>query len=338
MKKLFVVLLAGGMFAACATKSAATIDGTVTGVADGTKVFLLDNTRAKLDSTVIKGGKFRFEIAKAYPDHNSLSFEGIEGSSHFFIEPGVITAVLDMSGYPNNVTERYSGTPSNDALAKYRTEMAAFGDYSEMEAHVNKTIIDNPGTVFAANLLLGGAHSLTTPAEIDSVLNIIAGAPANAFSDQLKERRGLLAASAVGQPAPDFTQNQPDGTPFSLLSLKGKLVLIDFWASWCGPCRAENPNVVKVYNKYHDKGFEILGVSLDDSREDWLQAIEDDGLVWKHVSDLAGWRNAVAQQYAVSSIPHTVLVGADGVIVAKNLRGEALEAKVAEVLGAATAN
>jgi peroxiredoxin len=174
---------------------------------------------------------------------------------------------------------------------------------------------------------------LTTPEAVDSVLTIVAGAPANPFTEALQKRRDLLAASAVGQKAPDFSQAQPDGTPLSLSELEGQLVLIDFWASWCGPCRRENPNVVKLYDRFHDKGFEILGVSLDDDRDSWLEAIEADGLRWKHVSDLGGWSNVVAKQYAVNSIPHTVLVGPDGVIIAKNLRGAELEAKVAEILG-----
>ncbi len=141
---------------------------------------------------------------------------------------------------------------------------------------------------------------------------------------------GVFAACGSKTEAPDFSQTQPDGTQLSLSQLRGKLVLIDFWASWCVP---ENPNVVRVYNKYHDKGFEIIGVSLDNDREAWLKAIEEDGLGWHHVSDLGGWQNVVAKQYAVLSIPHTVLVGTDGVIIAKNLRGAALEAKVAEILG-----
>lgn len=136
----------------------------------------------------------------------------------------------------------------------------------------------------------------------------------------------------VGSEAPDFTQNSPEGKPISLSSLRGKVVLIDFWASWCRPCRMENPNVLRVYNKYHNKGFEILGVSLDKTKEAWTGAIKQDGLPWKHVSDLQFWNNAVAQQYGVSAIPYTVLVDREGKVLAKNLRGPALEEKLAEVL------
>lgn len=137
---------------------------------------------------------------------------------------------------------------------------------------------------------------------------------------------------AIGSEAPDFTQNTPEGKPLTLSSLRGQVVLIDFWASWCRPCRMENPNVVKAYNKYHSMGFDILGVSLDKTKDAWVNAIKQDGLTWHQVSDLAFWNNAAAQQYGVSSIPFSVLVDRDGKVLAKNLRGPALDAKLAEVL------
>ncbi len=135
----------------------------------------------------------------------------------------------------------------------------------------------------------------------------------------------------IGGEAPDFTQQTPEGESLSLSDLRGKVVLLDFWASWCGPCRRENPNVVKVYEKYKDKGFEILGISLDRDRDRWLQAIKQDGLTWKHVSDLKYWSNAVAKQYNVRAIPHTILVDAEGKIIARNLRGAQLEQALAEM-------
>jgi peroxiredoxin len=138
----------------------------------------------------------------------------------------------------------------------------------------------------------------------------------------------------VGAIAPEFTQNDPDGNPVKLSSFRGKYLLVDFWASWCGPCRAENPNVVKAYTKYHDKGFEILGVSLDDEkgRTNWLNAIKKDGLTWKQVSDLKAWNNEAAQLYAIKAIPQNVLLDPSGKIIAKNLRAEALDKKLAELL------
>lgn len=147
----------------------------------------------------------------------------------------------------------------------------------------------------------------------------------------LKQQLEFTKSFAVGGTAPDFTQKTPDDKDLSLSDLRGKVVLVDFWASWCGPCRRENPNVLKVYNTYKDKGFEILGVSLDNNKDRWLQAIKQDGLVWRHVSDLKYWQNEVAQLYGVRSIPHTILLDKDGKIIARNLRGPALEEKLAEI-------
>lgn len=138
---------------------------------------------------------------------------------------------------------------------------------------------------------------------------------------------------AMGAEAPDFTQETPEGESLALSDLRGKYVLIDFWASWCGPCRRENPNVVRLYDEYKEARFTILGVSLDKDRGRWLKAIEDDGLTWHHVSDLKGWQNAVAQDYEVRAIPHTLLVDPEGVIIGKNLRGASLENKLQELFG-----
>jgi peroxiredoxin len=154
-----------------------------------------------------------------------------------------------------------------------------------------------------------------------------------AMKQQQEQQQKLSNLLPVGAVAPEIRQQTPDGGMFALSEMRGKVVLIDFWASWCRPCRMENPNIVKAYNKYRGKGFDILGVSLDRDGNAWKNAIQQDGLTWKHVSDLQWWNNAAAQEYGISSIPFSVLVDKEGKVIDKNLRGPALEAKLEEVLG-----
>jgi peroxiredoxin len=142
-----------------------------------------------------------------------------------------------------------------------------------------------------------------------------------------------MKLTAVGQPAPEIALPNPDGKVVPLSSMKGKYVLVDFWAKWCGPCRQENPNVVRAYQKYKDKGFTVYGVSLDRSKADWLQAIQQDNLTWTHVSDLKYWQSEAAKTYNISGIPFSLLLDPNGVIIAKNLRGAALHQKLEEIFG-----
>ena len=149
-----------------------------------------------------------------------------------------------------------------------------------------------------------------------------------------QERQQPNTKYGAGMEAPQISMQNPKGETMNLSDLRGKVVMIDFWASWCGPCRRENPHVVEAYKKYNKEGFEVFSVSLDKQVDKWEQAIEKDGLLWPyHVSDLLGWQNAAAQNYGVSSIPHTVLVGRDGKIIATHLRGSALSAQLSEIFG-----
>jgi peroxiredoxin len=152
---------------------------------------------------------------------------------------------------------------------------------------------------------------------------------------QIKRSIDALLPTAIGSLAPDFTQNDVNGNPVTLSSFRGKYVLVDFWASWCGPCRAENPTVVKAYNRFRDKNFTVLGVSLDkqSGKDDWIAAIKNDGLVWTQVSDLNFWNNKAALLYGVQSIPHNLLLDPTGKIIAKDLRGADLDNKLTEIFG-----
>ncbi|PBQ34792.1 hypothetical protein CNR22_02635 [Sphingobacteriaceae bacterium] len=154
----------------------------------------------------------------------------------------------------------------------------------------------------------------------------------NSFIKASNKRVEDSKGTMVGYTATNFSQTTPDGKLVSLKDFRGKYVLIDFWASWCRPCRAENPNVVAAYNRYKDKGFTVLGVSMDSNKDPWLNAIQQDNLTWTHVSDLKGWGNEVGKIYGVTGIPQNYLIDKEGKIVAKDLRGAALDEKLAEII------
>ena len=152
------------------------------------------------------------------------------------------------------------------------------------------------------------------------------------YAQELHQKVERLAKTAIGSTAPDIVLQDPFGKTVSLSSLRGKVVLVDFWASWCKPCREESPNVVAAYNRYRSKGFEVFSVSLDDNKDAWQKAINDDKLLWTHVSDLMKWNSSVVSLYNIDAIPFTLLIDGEGKILAKNLRGEALGKKLSELL------
>ena len=234
-----------------------------------------------------------------------------------------------------------TATQSQDAAAQQKIQ-EQFGTLQKANVAAVKKLIDQMGTSIVA---LYATNFLNPEDEADmQYLSTLAkrfekeagnSSFAKDFVAQVKSMEQKMASTpSVGREAPEITLNTPEGKPLSLSSLRGKYVLIDFWASWCGPCRQENPNVVRMYNKYKGKDFEIFGVSLDQDRNKWVAAIQKDQLTWPHVSDLKGWQSAGGQAYQVSSIPATFLIDKAGKIIAKNLRGPALERKLEEILNA----
>jgi thiol-disulfide isomerase/thioredoxin/archaellin len=191
-----------------------------------------------------------------------------------------------------------------------------------------KTKKGSPATYFATTYLYEEPTIDLLQAAYDNMNKAV---PSSKYTSAIKSQIDQVGPLDIGGLAPDIALNSPDGKVVKLSSLRGKVVLIDFWASWCRPCRMENPNVKRVYDLYKDKGFEIYGVSLDKEKSRWVSAIEADGLSWLHVSDLKGWQNAAAQRYMVNSIPFTVLLDKNGRIIAKGLRSQALEQKLAEI-------
>jgi len=190
----------------------------------------------------------------------------------------------------------------------------------------------NPNSYFSVVALSEAAGTNRKVLSIEPVYDALSEALKS--SDQGKELAARIAAArniVMGAAAPVFTQNDINGQPVSLKDRKGKYLLVEFWASWCGPCRAENPNLLQQYTQYKDKGFDILGVSLDDDKTKWAKAIEMDGMPWTQVSDLKGWNNEIGRLYGVRAVPASILLNPEGKIIGINLRGESLNKKLEEL-------
>jgi peroxiredoxin len=223
---------------------------------------------------------------------------------------------------------------AGDTAKARQVEQELHGIDSSIKEELMVYAKDNPSSPIALGALKSSVSRNFDPGVVGPIFDHLSE-PTRNSEEGLAFQKTIEAArrTSIGQMAPDFTQNDTLGKPVSLSSFRGGYVLLDFWASWCGPCRMENPNVVTAFNKYKDKGFRVLSVSLDkpDAKDKWLEAIHKDGLTWQHVSDLQFWNNAVAKIYGINSIPQNFLIDPQGKIVGKSLRGGELEKKLEEI-------
>lgn len=269
------------------------------------------------------------EVSYDFADSTSLAIEGSQDSKE------MVKIEAMMEKYQLNVNKLneayYEAMSKNDTEAIKQIQADAMNLEGNQADEVKK-VIESMGDSFSSLAAIGLLNPKNDFPFIDELITRLnKNYPNTASILTMKVQLDEMRALSVGQVAPDFELPNPQGEMVKLSSLRGKYVMIDFWAAWCKPCRAENPNVVRLYKQYNEKGFEVFGVSLDRTKEDWLKAIEDDGLTWPQVSDLKYFNSAAAELYQIEAIPATYLLDPDGKIIAKDLRGPALEAKLAEL-------
>lgn len=240
-----------------------------------------------------------------------------------------------ISGDRNKLMQQYAAFAKEQNREGMKSVEAKVDSIDEaVRKQTGAYVVKNPSSPIAVFALQQYAGYSIDAAEVEPLYKKLPKSARETPSGKdLAKAIDVAKKTGIGQSAIDFTQNDTLGNPVALSSFRGKYVLLDFWASWCGPCRAENPNVVKAYNTYKGKGFDVLSVSLDKetAKEKWLKAIHDDNLTWTHVSDLQYWNNAVAKMYGIQSIPQNFLIDPQGKIIGKNLRGEELEKKLATI-------
>lgn len=348
--------------AAFAQKKSAgyTINGTVQGLKDG-KVYISHsvNNETILDSTEMKDGKFAFTGTVPGPYQHFIRFEKIRGGISLFVENQPMTVQLDTTWQDSKVTgsasqplyqefidiyfyiHKKAGIPNGKFQQASKTKDTALYNEAKKEwdaigLESDSLMVDfvkrHAGSPVAPYVIIDRFINYTNPAKIEACYALLKPAALNStYGKEVTKYREIQARTAIGA-KPSFVLLDTTGKKVSLKDFKGQYVLVDFWASWCAPCRKENPNIVKAYAKYHEKGFEVVAISLDDKKAPWLKAISTDGLPWKHISDLKGWKSDLAIQYGIRSIPASFLVDKDGKIIAKNLRGKELEAKLEELM------
>ncbi len=361
---IFLVLFVS-LFASCDTqpKNQFTLEVNLTSVED-MMIFLKqygDDGWVTLDSATTVQGFANFNGSVELPEMYFIGFQGSRSFVQIFLEASDIKAQIDFADLNNLIV---TGSESQKVFEDYNSsiqeidglfqevnrqyQQAAKSNDKELVEQFNQEFeeLNEMKAGFIKNFCLKNATTPVSPfimmrnsyyfdyEDFDELTSAVAPSiQSSIYVKTLKEKADAMRRVAIGQPFTDFTLNDPDGNPMPLSSVIGEnYVLIDFWASWCIPCRRENPNIVAAYNEYHEKGFDIFGVSLDADHRKWVTAIAQDSLPWNHVSDLKQWKSEAGKLYGVQTIPHSVLVSPEGIIIAKNLREAALHEKLAELL------
>ncbi|MBW2961416.1 redoxin domain-containing protein [Mesonia aestuariivivens] len=373
MKKVLLIVLAA-LAISCQNEGKnekATLKASVSNLENGTEVYLArlggEGRPVPIDTTTVKEGDFEIDLpAVDFQTLNIITFKDVRGNVVFINENQPLTATIYKDslrsskiegGKENELFNNYieqlkeSGKEMNAMVKSFQEEnpdmmqnpeliaqiRAKQQEFQEQDDKKREEIMKNNPNSLVSILILSdmlNSKSIATN-EAKEIFNNLAEEVQNSeIGASVNKTLEQASATSVGSKAPDFSAPTPEGETLALKDALGKVTIIDFWASWCKPCRMENPNVVKLYNEYHEKGLNILGVSLDkDGQKDkWLKAIKDDGLTWQHVSNLKYWQGPIAKLYNIRSIPATFILDENGVIVAKDLRGEELKAKVAEML------
>lgn len=347
------------------------INGEIDSFYSGRKIKLVKMSSSEtktIDSTIITNGKAELKGSVDSPDLHYIFIDNYKGAFPLIVENESFYVKIDKDTLAHSIV---TGSKENDIFKIFQDfakplrdqNMALQKQFREAQTKKDMQTMQQIRKQYDSLVKLNNDFSIkkikeyndaaTSAIMLEDYLNakVVAVAEANTiyngFTDNVKETRSgkeikriidASLATEIGSKAPEFSGPTPEGETVALKDILGKITIVDFWAAWCGPCRKENPNVVKVYNQYHDKGLEIIGISLDGSsrqnnpKDAWVTAIEKDSLNWHHVSSLQYFNDPIAKLYNINSIPATFILDQNGVIIAKNLRGPALEQKISELL------